>query len=60
MLFDLAAIAHGPMSETLNIDSLTHVPMYVLTLDKPTISLDDVHPNPLLATPMAQALGVSQ
>jgi SagB-type dehydrogenase family enzyme len=53
-----AAIAHGPMSETLSIDSLTHVPMYVLTLDKPAVSLDEIQPNPLLGTPMVQALGM--
>jgi len=54
-----AAIAHGPMSETLQIDKLTHVPMYVLTLDKPAAALDTIQPNPLLNTPMAQALGVA-
>jgi SagB-type dehydrogenase family enzyme len=43
-----AALAHGPLSEHLGLEALTHTPIYALTLEKPLQTTDKIYPNPLL------------
>ncbi len=43
-----AALAHGPLSEHLGLEALTHTPIYALTLEKPLPNTDKIYANPLL------------
>jgi SagB-type dehydrogenase family enzyme len=43
-----AALAHGPLSEHLGLEALTHTPVYALTLEKPLPNTDKIFGNPLL------------
>ena len=43
-----AALAHGPLSQVLGLEALTHTPIYALTLEKPLPYADKIYANPLL------------
>ena len=43
-----AALAHGPLSQHLGLEALTHTPIYALTLEKPLPNADKIYANPLL------------